>query len=1133
MTHRTRLFLFTTALVLGTLLIAGSIGYKVGASALMQSSVDKLIQARIAKTKELTQDFQHLNNMLMMMADTRRLQNFLQQSPADQEEIRRYLQRSGSESGWRPLIARQYESPQTGDILKSLSQMSPSSVFLQAQFLQEALRENKNPREVVEPSRAPKLSYFKNHAVIHNFILNQLERNRLSDILLIDNDGNVVYTTNKKLNLGANLLTGSFANTRLAQVYKWSIEAPKATTKFFDFSALAHFWPENVAFLAAPIYSGTTNKHLGVLVFQIPVQRIDEILSNNHDWKSLGLGASGEIVAYGPEGLMRNTSRFFFENPNKLIEDLQKRHPSTNEGELILRSQSTSMIVGLPQTLLKEYLEMSELVDQADDYAGHRSLKSIGKVILPGETTWILTAKMGMQDAVGPLKDHLGSLALALLLIVIASFAAAYWVSLNLFHPLKKLSYALHRLRSHSFEKLSVPRKGEFKGVFESFNEVSEHYNSIKSQKDFLENVFYSLHETFFILEYSAPIEEVPSQLTIQTSNPAAAEILGVPSATLRGTDLRNWIEMDYSTLDNKIKESADDAEITVEGSLKQTSGKEIPIEISWSRVKGGDNDKILLIAAGRDISWKKEIGKELKLKEDLLKESQSLSKTGSFRWEIKTGVCVWSEEEYNLLGFQADKVHPTYNLFRSMIIPEDLALFDNALKSSRESMQPFDVDLRVKKNGTNEMIWVRCRGRTEYDQYGNAVYVYGTTQDITELRRVEQSLIAAKNEALKSSQAKSEFLAHMSHEIRTPMNAIMGMADLLQETKLDADQKYYVKIFVKAGEVLMALINDILDLSKIEAGEVSIENIPFDLNKLMVDVEDMMKPRALEKALSYSFEISPGISPYVMGDPNKLRQVLINLVGNSLKFTQHGHIRVSVAKNPSKKDTVLFSISDSGVGIPASKQHLIFQKFSQADSSVTRKYGGTGLGLAISKSLIELMGGKIWFKSREGSGTTFFFTVPYREQVYNPVTQQPLPLQGGELDFATPKQRNPNKKIKILVADDTEDNRTLFTHYLKNGPYEIIEAENGLEAIDKIKSGQFDIVFMDVQMPELDGYAATDEIRKWENENHKTHTPIIALTAHALSEDRQKSLRAGCDDHIAKPFKKDTLVGVINKYSL
>jgi CheY-like chemotaxis protein len=297
------------------------------------------------------------------------------------------------------------------------------------------------------------------------------------------------------------------------------------------------------------------------------------------------------------------------------------------------------------------------------------------------------------------------------------------------------------------------------------------------------------------------------------------------------------------------------------------------------------------------------------------------------------------------------------------------------------------------------------------------------------------------------------------------------------------------------------------------------------------------MKPRAQEKGISFELDTKEDFSQQqLIGDPTKLKQILINLTSNAMKFTRQGFIRISVGRSPTKNDSLMFSVTDSGSGIPASKQHLIFQKFSQADSSISRRFGGTGLGLAITKSLTELMGGQIWFKSQENVGTTFYFTLPYHEAAVQPFLTPPSAVLVGEILKPTlvpvsPKSET-EKKIKILLADDTADNRILFNHYLKDKDYEIIEAENGLEAVDKIKSDKFDIVFMDVQMPELDGYGATEEIRHWEDQQHKPHIPIIALTAHALSEDRQKSLRAGCDDHITKPFKKDALLSVINKYT-
>ncbi|HEY1079059.1 MAG TPA: ATP-binding protein, partial [Bdellovibrio sp.] len=674
-------------------------------------------------------------------------------------------------------------------------------------------------------------------------------------------------------------------------------------------------------------------------------------------------------------------------------------------------------------------------------------------------------------------------------------------------------------------------QRGEFQELGKNIQDLFSKLQKTDSEMLFWKRTMNVAPESMFLVEPLDYKSATHQGLKIFDLNTSAAMLLALSPDALRNSDLKMWVEADYDQISENLH-TTPLVPFKLEGLVKRSSGQKIPIELLWQPLWPNDPTSFFIVVT-HETQERKESLNKIRLLEGLLNESQSLSRTGSFRWDIKAGRLDCTTEKLKILGLDSKDSYPSYESFRALILSEDLPVFEKNLHESIKNISPVRVEYRIRRNDSGETVWLRTLGRTEYDNYGNAVCMYGVTQEITEERCQEQALISAKNDALRSSQAKSEFLARMSHEIRTPMNAIMGMAELLKETNLSDDQKYYTTIFCKAGEVLMSLINDILDISKIEAGEVSIENIPFDFNKLMSDVEQIMGPKAEEKGLNFSYDIAPNISPLLMGDPNKLRQILINLVSNSLKFTASGAIRVSVVKNPSKKDSLLISVNDTGIGIPENKQHLIFQKFSQADSSVARKYGGTGLGLAISKSLVELMGGQIWFKSRENIGTTFFLSIPYREQASYQGLTKTLDTAENEVDFIGPKPRAADKKIKILIVDDTEDNRTLFTHYLKNGPYEIIEAENGLEAVDKIKSEQFDIVFMDVQMPEMDGYTATGQIRAWENNVHKGHLPIIALTAHALSEDRQKSLRAGCDEHIAKPFKKDTLLGVINRYLL
>ncbi|WP_413291857.1 ATP-binding protein [Bdellovibrio sp. HCB185ZH] len=987
-------------------------------------------------------------------------------------------------------------------------------------ILQEAERNESLPRNVTTLKTTDPYGYFKTHSDIHTFMSEIADRFQMADALLLDKDGVVVYSMQKGFELGANLNTGIFSATRLTDVYRWSQSAPPQTFRFFDFAPLAGILPEYVSYIAAPIYD--QKNYVGTLVFQISLDRFDQILSDNFQWKRSGLRETGEVIAYGPDGFMRNNSRLNYENPG----EFQKLFSSSNKSQVpqIVKDRgTTAMAVSLPADKIRHYLRNDDILETGTDYLNAVSLMSIGKVQLPGGVEWILVAKSNFNETTGPINHYLIIFVIIGSLFLLISLLIGFFFSKQLIQPLNFLHSRISA-QGNKIQEISYSSQDEFANIFKDFNKLANSYGQEQQEKTVLEQVVRTLNKVMFMVEI-IPGFGGSLKAIIRKSNPIANELIGTPEAALIGSELSLWLELDLKDLIDQQR---------TEAHLKCLSGERIPLAITTVPMNNSAGRERFVIV-GDDLRWKLEAERELRMKEDLLKASQVISKTGSFRWDLRLGKMIWSDEQFKLLGLNPNEVQPSYDLFKAMVHHEDVHILETALKQSGSGIREFHFEIRVRRADTHEFIWTNLMGLTEYDDKKNPVCTWGINQDITQMKKAEQELIAMKDEALKSSLAKSQFLAHMSHEIRTPMNAIMGMAELLKDTKLDPDQRYYLTIFQKASDVLMTLINDILDLSKIEAGEVSIENISFELHKMMTDVQEMMRPRAQIKGVEYSFDIGPGVSTFLMGDPTKLRQVLINLVSNSIKFTERGEIKVSVAKNPTKKDSLLISVSDTGVGIAPQKQHLIFQKFSQADSSITRRYGGTGLGLAISKSLVELMGGQIWFKSRENAGTTFFFTVPYREQ--SPGLQiTPRMPETNLLSFADQieaRDLDKFRKIRILLADDTEDNRILFTHFFKNQPFEIIEAENGLEAVDKIKSSEFDIVFMDVQMPEMDGYAATSIIREWERTTQHSHIPIIALTAHALSDDKQKSLNAGCDDHVTKPFKKDVLLGVINRYTM
>jgi PAS domain S-box-containing protein len=411
----------------------------------------------------------------------------------------------------------------------------------------------------------------------------------------------------------------------------------------------------------------------------------------------------------------------------------------------------------------------------------------------------------------------------------------------------------------------------------------------------------------------------------------------------------------------------------------------------------------------------------------------------------------------------------------------------------------------------------------------GNVIGWVWSFRDVTERRRAIDELRRARLAAEAANRAKSEFLANLSHEIRTPLNTIVGITDLLADSSVNAEQRQYLEMLRRASGVLLGLVGDVLDLSKIEAGRIELQKAPFHLPQLVNDVVQLLQPPAAKKGIDLTTVVLPEAPEIVVGDQNRLRQILLNLLSNAIKFTEKGSVTARV-ENDLVPGMILFTIIDTGIGIPAARLESVFENFEQADPAISLQYGGTGLGLGIAKRLVELMGGRLWVESEPGRGSRFHFTAHLEPHLAETVSPSPHRDDSPAVTTAPPSPHG-RRISRILLVDDSDDNRALLGFYLKHTPYQLDMADNGAVALLKFQSSPYDLVIMDLQMPVLDGYEATRAMRHFEAERSQSPTPILALSAHAFDEKLERSLAEGCSGFLTKPVTREQLITAIRKY--
>jgi PAS domain S-box-containing protein len=545
-----------------------------------------------------------------------------------------------------------------------------------------------------------------------------------------------------------------------------------------------------------------------------------------------------------------------------------------------------------------------------------------------------------------------------------------------------------------------------------------------------------------------------------------------------------------------------------------------------------------------RELAGRAKAEEELRAKEYILSESQRIAHVGSWNWDLATGVLTWTPETYRIYGVSPDTFVPSRETLLGLIHPDDRAGMQTSIGACLAGKEQPDLEFRaILPDGSVRHIL--GRGHLVQDAKNKPIRMAGITQDITERKRAEGELHAAKEAAEAANRAKSEFLANVSHEIRTPMNGILGMTALALDTKLSPDQREYLGMVKSSADSLLELINTILDFSKIEAGKLELESIEFNLRDTLEPTLKTLALRAHEKSLELNYQVRPEVPETLVGDPGVLRQIVVNLVGNAIKFTEHGEVNVRVERESEEEGRAClhFRVEDTGIGIPVDSQTGIFDAFAQADNSTTRRYGGTGLGLTISRRLVEMMGGRIWLESTPGKGSDFHFSVWLgRVNQTKRATPEPAKLEGlavlvvddnvGSKPQAVARAsqpsthlplREPRRGFRILLAEDNRVNQMLAVRLLEKRGHHVQVAGDGREALEKLKTADFDLVLMDVQMPVMGGFEATAAMREMEKGTGR-HIPIVALTAHAVTGDRERCLAAGMDGYVAKPIHPEEL---------